>query len=183
MGSISQSVSVTHVLAWTTGHTHSRNTGRYTRGVVCLLREGHHHRQKCSRREGQVSAVGRSCTAATFCLRSSQMTSGGSSEPHVPTCAVLSASTRWLSACPQRNGVTGRRVSLAASPPRRARARLDSLPHPLAQQRLRGRIPQLAKPVAAAATPPPHHATHRGRGAAAAAAAQTCAIASPCCVG
>ena len=130
--------------------------------------------------------MGRSCTAATFCLRSSQMTSGGSSEPHVPTCAVLSASTRWLSACPRRNGVTGRRaVAESLSPPRRlaARARLDSLPHPLAQQRLRGRIPQLAKPVAAAATPPPHHATHRGRGAAAAAAAQTGAIASPCCVG
>ena len=47
---ISQSVSVTHVLAWTTGHTHSRNTGHYTRGVVCVLRERHHHRQKYSQR-------------------------------------------------------------------------------------------------------------------------------------
>mmetsp|Transcript_18614 Transcript_18614/g.60906 ORF Transcript_18614/g.60906 Transcript_18614/m.60906 type:complete len:233 (-) Transcript_18614:393-1091(-) len=37
----SQSVSVTHVLAWTTGHTHSWNTGHYTRGVVCVLRERH----------------------------------------------------------------------------------------------------------------------------------------------
>ena len=46
----SQSVSVTHVLAWTTGHTHSRNTGHYTRGVVCVLRERHHHRQKYSQR-------------------------------------------------------------------------------------------------------------------------------------
>ena len=35
-----QSVSVTHVLAWTTGHMHSRNTGHCTRGVVCVRSQG-----------------------------------------------------------------------------------------------------------------------------------------------
>ena len=42
---VATSTSVTHVLAWTSGHTHSRNTGHYTRGDVCVLRERHHHRE------------------------------------------------------------------------------------------------------------------------------------------